>query len=905
MKNNKDTHNIQQNDSNFSLFTIPMEAGAQDVPFLTTSTNFESPTALETQPAATSSNNKRSYSSITDEKQLYQDSINPIPSNSLLPGAAVQDTESINSNSGHRRASSYGSAFGTDFIEPAMLGISMDNMLYGPVDNKSKTRKASSPCPGLGPPRHVPAQAPGQLSSFRTNGNGHSRNGTTSGGSMYSGLSSANSLLSGLSSGSTSNSSTSSSGELDNITLVASHSNSQISQPRRQSVRSSTGTTNTTNDPKVRKRKKHRKSHLGCMNCKQRRIKCDESLPECSQCIKYRVDCSYLLLSGPEVAELRRQKAAMAAANLNEQELKKEAHKGPTKASVDSASTEGVTIATQPAQQSVTSSKNYTMSNEIKNTLTNSNQDTQNNRTSNLITPKPPTFDDITTADMNNMSMPPFPTEPYSLTPTIMEIFDSPRQVLPQHRDVEKVPFFVSKSDQKRVSPSGAGSSANNLLDNTSTNTLNTPYTIATTNNTPNFMSISISRDSDEAANSTAAAKYDTSKRAIWLEGFESAILRTIFEQFIDSVYMLAGSDDILYHAVMSFSFGFLAVRTGNHKLYSHDHRACALRLLQRELIKPKCDNPDSLASAALIMSWDSFFQQDDLRAYVNLSKGVGTVLEKIELSENVTGVAGCMKHALFEAMKCVHVPPYGHDFLPELYGHVQSVRPFIERSMDATLCNQHTALLDYLRYVMNYLQSHTRDVVSVGRYYYSPQFLFDILRQWLQIFPINALSNVNTYSEYHQLTYLYYHTVTRVLDALFPEARYIFQFGFIGPVDSVGMDATFAESLNPGVSAYPLKVMNFFRDRLVRLNTMLADLAPMGLEFPEKSIFELCISSFDTTVLSAQHMPMLTPFVSGSSQTLLHPLSAEGREVDNSSSKGDTNFFHVYFSDRMAILQT
>ncbi|KAK3309322.1 uncharacterized protein B0T15DRAFT_515217 [Chaetomium strumarium] len=42
-----------------------------------------------------------------------------------------------------------------------------------------------------------------------------------------------------------------------------------------------------------RRRKFHRKSRLGCSNCKLRRVKCDETKPECKNCRSYGVLCSY------------------------------------------------------------------------------------------------------------------------------------------------------------------------------------------------------------------------------------------------------------------------------------------------------------------------------------------------------------------------------------------------------------------------------------------------------------------------------------------------------------------------------------------------------------------------------------------------------------------------------------
>ncbi|KAK4677581.1 hypothetical protein QC764_300060 [Podospora pseudoanserina] len=46
-------------------------------------------------------------------------------------------------------------------------------------------------------------------------------------------------------------------------------------------------------DTSFRKRKSHTKSRSGCVNCKLRHIKCDESKPICNNCTSFRVSCTY------------------------------------------------------------------------------------------------------------------------------------------------------------------------------------------------------------------------------------------------------------------------------------------------------------------------------------------------------------------------------------------------------------------------------------------------------------------------------------------------------------------------------------------------------------------------------------------------------------------------------------
>ncbi|KAH3672707.1 hypothetical protein WICMUC_004113 [Wickerhamomyces mucosus] len=66
-----------------------------------------------------------------------------------------------------------------------------------------------------------------------------------------------------------------------------------------QSSVSPVSETPTNQQKKVSKtsRRRHRNSHLGCATCKSRRIKCDEQLPECKNCIRARLSCAYLALN--------------------------------------------------------------------------------------------------------------------------------------------------------------------------------------------------------------------------------------------------------------------------------------------------------------------------------------------------------------------------------------------------------------------------------------------------------------------------------------------------------------------------------------------------------------------------------------------------------------------------------
>ncbi|KAF2633285.1 hypothetical protein BU25DRAFT_464243 [Macroventuria anomochaeta] len=67
-----------------------------------------------------------------------------------------------------------------------------------------------------------------------------------------------------------------------------------------------TSSSDPTRGPAKIKRKSHRKSRNGCARCKRRRIKCDETKPDCSKCVEFGIVCDYntaALLPGSQPLE--------------------------------------------------------------------------------------------------------------------------------------------------------------------------------------------------------------------------------------------------------------------------------------------------------------------------------------------------------------------------------------------------------------------------------------------------------------------------------------------------------------------------------------------------------------------------------------------------------------------------
>lgn len=100
-------------------------------------------------------------------------------------------------------------------------------------------------------------------------------------------------------------------------------------------------------------RRKHRNSHLGCGTCKKRRIKCDEHLPQCFNCVKGKLHCAYLNLDAPARNALR-----MAQFNQN---LRQERNDDPVKLlkEMTAAQKEGKDLPQPPPAQPVPQAGEY------------------------------------------------------------------------------------------------------------------------------------------------------------------------------------------------------------------------------------------------------------------------------------------------------------------------------------------------------------------------------------------------------------------------------------------------------------------------------------------------------------------------------------------------------------------
>lgn len=72
---------------------------------------------------------------------------------------------------------------------------------------------------------------------------------------------------------------------------------------------------------KPTKRRRHKNSKLGCPNCKRRRVKCSEDLPQCHNCVKHKVRCGYLDYTAGQLDEMRAAKSGSVGGGETKSEV--------------------------------------------------------------------------------------------------------------------------------------------------------------------------------------------------------------------------------------------------------------------------------------------------------------------------------------------------------------------------------------------------------------------------------------------------------------------------------------------------------------------------------------------------------------------------------------------------------
>lgn len=230
--------------------------------------------------------------------------------------------------------------------------------------------------------------------------------------------------------------------------------------------------------------------------------------------------------------------------------------------------------------------------------------------------------------------------------------------------------------------------------------------------------------------------------------------------------------------------------------------------------------------------------------------------------------IASFIAQSSFSTQRALFIPNYSFEILYEFFGVVQELKPFITKTNDVYLIDGYYALLEFLK--NDLLNTEIRDNYDKSHIVpYPPAQLYTIFHKFYKIIPSQVFTIDTTTSPVHSLFYSFFYTLSRVLDNIFPETRYITQFRFIGPTLMYPYDEDqFYQMLTPELlrlGRYSLRVMAFFSRRseffwkyMKVLNPFPENLAANRFRSRKARIDEVFIDKFKSTILERRHYPQV-----------------------------------------------
>ncbi|KAG5360623.1 Sterol uptake control protein 2 [Yarrowia sp. B02] len=698
---------------------------------------------------------------------------------------------------------------------------------------------------------------------------------------------------------------------------------------------------------KFHSRKAHKKSHLGCKTCKRRRIKCDERLPSCSQCSRIDSPCPYLDMTPQELTFFREAKVKSDATSFinmrsmnptTQVPMQGYGYPAPPPAPMQQPMMPMgyVPPPQMPLQHMPPMQPYYPYQVPMYQGPHPGQQHPGHPVPQGHLQPppqpqglQPPHTQGPPQTPLHPQHSPhsqhhsphqthvphqtppgvhPTPPGPHHSPPGPHSFPGALPGALPGLSGVKNgtLPPLEKAEDKEAVSlPPLSSLPPISALTDTSNDSFQLPPIIQTQN----------------PKHSTLPQKFGTSNTAsIVKQGFETDMMRHAYGAWISDSIKNAEDHPVLYHSLLAFSHGYLYLKS--HSKVSEDkgmtpeqtrdlashHRSKALSMIHTytdnlgESSEQLPNASDALLVTTLILAWDIFLQEDDIKPYIELSKGLAAVLQSLSLNTSQSPTTFCMAESLFQSIKSIHIPPYESGFWPEFVHKFGGIKSQLS---DPTLLLQYSEIEQFFSQVSSLLQNEPRNFSNPTSY--PPQTLYQFLRQWLTIFPSRALSGFTTWKTHDEkLLFSYCHAASRALDALFPEVRFLFQIGFIGPVDLVGLDNSLEESLNTSTElTYPLRIVGFFKMRTSLASRILFDDDPFegspSLVERKKSRFamlkEIFVSSFEHPTV-----PQFDHYKSNGTNEGESPDSVSASSVTGGSSSPRTSVTSISGDEGMAV---
>ncbi|KAI5966664.1 hypothetical protein KGF57_000628 [Candida theae] len=626
------------------------------------------------------------------------------------------------------------------------------------------------------------------------------------------------------------------------------------------------------------KRKRHTNSKLGCANCKRKKIRCDESLPSCENCLKGKKEtCSYLFLSQEEVERIK---------------LTHSLRKSQNKLLNSNYRLPATNIATSSRAGSLEpSNKNYKKMKALSPALSGSALEFKF-ELADLPIPIPSIV--YPPLQYNNLCMQDFSNEF-----KVMNDFDS--------------------DDYTAGSPTG--SAQNDMLPNgfehqITFNVIN-PKVFKRVNSAHSVITTPVVSD--------YSLHLFIGKNTLLDYMSDSFMKRMSFDMELSLAVQTLGEAIHLNH--LKSKPISLREDTDKQLIERLDDRVNSsfvkcfevLKAKVEKIQQKKCSNYRSseagndlemVAYAGNFLTFTSIMSKQGVKLHSKALElpllAYNTYAKLHETISNKTlEVVSLLKKNLQYNVISVNVPSYNPQFLFEIESNLRSLEFIFTaqslfntktdlsiRSEFETLKAQYSALMKFLRDKVLNIVFALRDETSLS--VYPIDALFDILKTWHAMCPPQALvskSKINSafYDESVFLKdlsttlYTYYSAIAAALDAVFPACKYFFSLSFILPVSQCysGKETLTVTKYNPYTRSffshkidillqrhiiYASRLYAFFKRRFVfyhnniKWSNYYDNVTLRENRLKSRKLFnatEVAIKSFNTTLIRPEHYPI------------------------------------------------
>ncbi|KAK6457568.1 uncharacterized protein RJT20DRAFT_24742 [Scheffersomyces xylosifermentans] len=610
-------------------------------------------------------------------------------------------------------------------------------------------------------------------------------------------------------------------------------------------------------------RRKHTNSKLGCLNCKRKKIRCNENLPECGNCAKGKKErCSYLSLSQAEIDRIRLTHSLRNSQN----KLLNQDYRLPTSATKD-------VVKSKPATSGLETAL------EFKFELS-----------------KLP------------LKIPSFPYPPIQFNNLSVNDFSSEFRVINEY-DVSDDNSSVSIPIEDKKLPGG----------------FTRPISFKRLDY--NYFRKNGRSDSGDVKLPHQLSYHITLGKVSILDHFQEFLLskaslrqetEIVYDTFIclgQTIVLNQLNNMIQYNSAFAKKHSRAFVDQFEKKCFeAHGKGLGKLRVgishfhsIENTRDRDEMDYYSAvLGYGTCFLTFSILMLNFSAESYFNSSKGVFAVFEVYarcvkERNMPLSPLYEFLVNNIQINITSINIPSYNPEFLLEILSNINSLEPiYVNQTLkfkDDELNHQYseisyhyTKLVKFFNELLlpNIIQARNEEFVST----YSPTIIFEIMKKWICIFPSQAMTynptvNVNSPDEsifLNDLTttlYMYYYSVSAVLDAVFPACKYLFGISYMSPTSKFFMnrDIMTTNNKNPyhqGLfkyrvdnllqrhNYYSMRLFSFFRRRLTFYQDHLMWSNPYSEtlrqnRFRSRSIkdsLEISIKSFNTTLIRPEHYP-------------------------------------------------